>query len=191
METSAAQRRLIDAAVEAFAEHGFGGTSTRDIAVRAGRSQAAVYIHYESKEALLYAVSVRGHTEALACLQRAYRATDDPARRLHGMVLAFSRWHMDNAKIGRVVQYELHALREPHRAEIVTRRRRFHRLMVDAVRDGIRAGEFHVDDVDGTARALLSLCIDLVRWFDPTRSRTASAVARLNADLALRMVRGS
>ena len=187
-ETSVAQRRLLDAAVDAFAEHGFGGTSTRDIAVRAGRSQAAVYIHYESKEALLYAVSVRGHAEALDCLQQAYRASGDPAERLWGMVFAFSCWHMDNAKLGRVVQYELHALNAGHRSEIVTRRRRFHRLMVTAVQDGIHTGQFQVDDVDGTARALLSLCVDLVRWFDPTRSRGARAVARLNADLALRVV---
>lgn len=187
-ETSAAQRRLLDAAVDVFAEKGFGGTGTRDIAVRAGRSQAAVYVHYESKEALLYAVSVRGHADALACLQQAYRSADDPVRRLHGMILAFSGWHTDNAKLGRVVQYELRALSDGHRAEIVALRRRFHRLVVAAVKDGIRAGEFQVDNVDATARSLLSLCVDLVRWFDPTRTRAARAVARHNADLALRMV---
>jgi AcrR family transcriptional regulator len=187
-QISAAQRRLLDAAVDAFAEQGFGGTSTRDIAVRAGRSQAAVYVHYESKEALLYAVSVRGHADALGCLQRAYRATDDPVRRLHGMVFAFSRWHTANARLGRVVQYEFRALSDEHRAEIVALRRRFHRLVVDALHDGIRAGDFHVENIDGTARALLSLCVDLVRWFDPTRTRAARALARLNADLALRMV---
>jgi AcrR family transcriptional regulator len=191
VEGSAAQRRLLDAAVDAFAEQGFGGTSTRDIAVRAGRSQAAVYIHYESKEALLYAISLMGHADALDCLKRAYASSADPAERLHAMVFAFSGWHMDNAKLGRVVQYELHALSGPHRAEIVARRRRFHRLMVDALRDGIRRDRFHVTDVDGTARALLSLCVDLVRWFDPALSRDPRAVARLNAELSLRIVDSS
>jgi hypothetical protein len=60
--------------------------------------------------------------------------------------------------------------------------------MVDALRAGIRAGDFHVESIDGTVRALLSLCVDLVRWFDPSRTRAARSVARLNADLALRMV---
>lgn len=187
METTAAQRRFLDAAVDAFAEQGFGGTSTRDIAERAGRSPAALYVHYESKEAVLHAVSLAGHRDSLDCLDRARAATDDPAERLHRMVLDFSAWHMENARLGRVVQYELHALSDEHRAEIVGLRRRFHRLMVEALQRGVRAGVFQIDDVDGVARALLSLCIDLVRWFDPARTRGRRAVARLNADLALRI----
>jgi AcrR family transcriptional regulator len=191
VETTAARRRLLDAAVQAFAEHGYGGTSTRDIAERAGRSPAAVYIHYESKEALLHAASLHGHEDSLDCLTQAYDATDDPAARLHGMVLDFTMWHIDHAKVARIVQYELHALTPEHREEIVTLRRRFQQLMAQALQAGIDAGRFEVDDVDGTARAVLSLCIDLVRWFDPDLSKDHKAVARLNADLALRMVGGS
>jgi AcrR family transcriptional regulator len=189
--TSAAQRRFLDAAVDAFAEQGFGGTSTRDIAERAGRSQAAVYIHYDSKEALLYEISLRGHTDALASLRNAYDSSDDPAERLHRMVFDFSHWHMENAKLGRVVQHELQALSDAHRREITALRRQFHRVMVDALTDGIESGRFHVDDIDGTARALLSLCIDLVRWFEPSRSRNLRAVAELNADLSQRIVDAS
>jgi len=188
MEPSEAQRRLLDAAVDAFAEQGYGGTSTRDIADRAGRSPGALYIHYPSKESVLHAVSLSGHEDALRCLTRAHASSEDPAERLHRMVLAFSIWHMDHAKLGRIVQYELHALSEDHRDEIVALRRRFHRVMTDAIADGVRTDQFHVDDLEGTARALLSLCIDLVRWFDPALSRDPAAVARLNADLSLRMV---
>jgi len=188
MEPSEAQRRLLDAAVDAFAEQGYGGTSTRDIADRAGRSPGALYIHYPSKEAVLHAVSLSGHEDALTCLTLANASSQDPAERLHRMVLAFSTWHMDHAKLGRIVQYELHALSEDHRDEIVALRRRFHRVMADAIADGVRAGQFQVQDLEGTARALLSLCIDLVRWFDPSLSRDPAAVALLNADLSLRMV---
>lgn len=187
MQTSVASRRVLDAAIDAFAEQGFAGTSTRDIAIRADRSPAAMYVHYESKEAVLYAISVEGHADALECLRTAYDATTEPADRLHGMIFAFSYWHMQNAKLGRVVQHELHALSTPHRADIIAQRRQFHRLMVDALTDGMRAGEFTIGDLDGTARALLSLCIDLVRWFDPALS-DPWAQARLNGDLSLRIV---
>lgn len=187
-DPSAAQRRILTAASEAFAENGFGGTSTRDIAVRAGRSPAVVYIHYESKEALLYAISREGHADALACLKEAYSQSDDPLERLHDMVFAFSQWHLDNATLARVVQYELHALTPPHKNQIVRRRREFGKLMVNALRSGIEAGEMKIDNLDGTARVLLSLCIDVVRWFDPAQSRDPKVIAQLNADLALRIV---
>ena len=64
-EVTPARRRMLDAAIEAFAEHGYGGTGTRDIARRAGRSPASVYVHYPSKEHLLFGASILGHQEAL------------------------------------------------------------------------------------------------------------------------------
>ena len=191
MTESIAQRRLLDAAVDAFAENGFGGTSTREIAERAGRSAAALYIHYPSKEAVLYAVSLEGHTDALDCLKQAADSADEPPTRLRAMVLEFSRWHMRNAKVGRIVQYEFHALSAAHKRKIVALRRLFHAYMVEVLNDGVDRGAFAVEDVNGTARALLSLCIDLVRWFDPQMSQSRDSVAKLNAELAFRMVRPS
>src|SRR5687768_11857388 len=110
MHPTEAQQRLLDAAVDMFAVHGFGATSTRDIAARAGRSPAAVYVHHPTKEDLLFAISRRGHQEALACLQAAYDGSSDPVERLHEMVRHFSLWHLENVRLARVSQYELHAL---------------------------------------------------------------------------------
>jgi AcrR family transcriptional regulator len=186
---SPARRRLLDAAADAFAEHGFGATTTREIAARAGRSPSAVYIHHQSKEDLLYAVSVFAHDDAMACLRGAYDSADDPARRLWQMVCSFSEWHMANSALGRVVHYELQALTPEHRSAVNAMRRDFKEILVDVLAAGERAGEFDILDADATARALLSMCIDFVRWFDPTRGgEKASEVARLHADLALRMV---
>jgi AcrR family transcriptional regulator len=47
--TPEAARKLLVAAVEAFAERGYHATTTRDIAGRAGMSPAALYIHYKTK----------------------------------------------------------------------------------------------------------------------------------------------
>ena len=57
------------------------------------------------------------------------------------------------------------------------------------VRDGVDQGVLDVDDVPGTAFALLSLGIDLVRWFEPGGSWTAEGLADLHASLAVRMTR--
>jgi AcrR family transcriptional regulator len=61
--------RLLDAAVDLFARHGFHGTSIRDIAERAGANVAAGHYHYGSKEGLYLEVlraqfaQVRGELE--------------------------------------------------------------------------------------------------------------------------------
>src|SRR5690606_14470443 len=78
----ASRARLVEAAVTAFAERGFHGTSTRDIAAAAGMSPAAVYVHHRSKEDLLYLISRVGHDDTVAVIRQAADSTDDPAARL-------------------------------------------------------------------------------------------------------------
>lgn len=61
--------------------------------------------------------------------------------------------------------------------------------MRSIVKDGVTAGEFDVPEVAGTTLAVLSLCIDVARWFNPEGRRTPDEVGALYADLVLRMVR--
>src|SRR5919109_2003429 len=69
--TPEAARRLLVAAVEAFAERGYHATTTRDIAGRAGMSPAALYIHYKTKEELLFQISKVGHERSVGILAQA------------------------------------------------------------------------------------------------------------------------
>jgi AcrR family transcriptional regulator len=188
-DTSGARERLLAAAVEAFAEKGFAATTTRDIASRAGMSPAAVYVHHDSKESLLFRVSLDGHAHALQIISEAADSTASPVDRVRRMVHDFSLWHADHSRVGRIVQYEYHALTDEHRAEVAAYRRRIEQAMQDALADGVDQGVLAVDDVPGTAFALLSLGIDLVRWFEPGGSWTAEGLADLHASLAVKMTR--
>ncbi|KQX72561.1 MULTISPECIES: TetR/AcrR family transcriptional regulator [Aeromicrobium] len=188
MTTITARERLINAAVEAFAEKGFAATTTRDIASRAGMSPAAVYVHHDSKESLLYTVSLQGHLSALDIIGRAAQASTEPVERIRTMVYQFSLWHADHSRVGRIVQWEYHALTPEHRAEVGAIRRDIERTMQDALADGVGQGVLDVVDIPGTAFSLLSLGVDLVRWFEPGGSRTGEDLAALHADLAVRMV---
>jgi AcrR family transcriptional regulator len=187
--TPDAARRLVIAAVQAFAERGYHATTTRDIAGRAGMSPAALYIHYKTKEELLYQISRVGHQRSLALLGQARDAGGTAAERLAGAVRVFVRWHAEYHTTGRVVQYELGALGPEHYTEIVALRRRSEDAIRSIIKDGVTDGEFDVPDVSGTTLAVLSLCIDVARWFNPGGRRTPDEVGALYADLVLRMVR--
>ncbi|MEV1050595.1 TetR/AcrR family transcriptional regulator [Streptomyces sp. NPDC049887] len=183
-----AARKLLVAAVEAFAERGYHATTTRDIAGRAGMSPAALYIHYKTKEELLHRISRIGHDKALEVLSAASGSGGTPGERLAEAVRSFVRWHAGRHDTARVVQYEIDALSEEHRAEIVELRRRSDAVVREILRDGVEAGEFDVPDVPGTTLAVLSLCIDVARWFNVRGRRTPEEVGELYADLVLRMV---
>ncbi|MFT2017221.1 TetR/AcrR family transcriptional regulator [Streptomyces sp. 796.1] len=186
--TPDAARRLVVAAVEAFAERGYHATTTRDIAGRAGMSPAALYIHYKTKEALLYQISLVGHRLALDILERPALAAGSPPQRLADAVRAFVRWHAEHHTTARVVQYELDALSPEHRVEIVGMRRATDAAVRRIIEDGVRSGDFDVADVPGTTLAVLSLCIDVARWFSADGRRAPHEVGELYAGLALRMV---
>ncbi|MEU7084641.1 TetR/AcrR family transcriptional regulator [Streptomyces achromogenes] len=186
--TPDAARRLLVAAVEAFAERGYHATTTRDIAGRAGMSPAALYIHYKTKEELLHRISRIGHDKALGILRTAARREGTAKERLADAVSSFVRWHAGRRTTARVVQYELDALGPDARAEIVALRRQVDAEVRRIIEDGVAAGEFDVLDVQGTTLAVLSLCIDVARWFNVDGPRTPEEVGALYADLVLRMV---
>ncbi|HXY80729.1 MAG TPA: TetR/AcrR family transcriptional regulator [Gaiellaceae bacterium] len=70
---SAAERRddVLDAAMIEFAEHGYEGTSTEDIARRAGISQPYLFRLFGTKKELFKASSSRCMRETLEMFQRA------------------------------------------------------------------------------------------------------------------------
>jgi AcrR family transcriptional regulator len=186
--TPEAARRLMVAAVEAFAERGYHATTTRDIAGRAGMSPAALYIHYKTKEELLHRISRIGHDRALALLTEAAEGPGTAAERLASAVRSFVRWHAERHTTARVVQYELDALAPEHRTEIMELRRRSDAAVRRILSEGVRDGEFDVPDLRGTTLAVVSLCVDVARWFNATGPRTPDEVGELYADLVLRMV---
>jgi AcrR family transcriptional regulator len=54
--TTEKQRRILEAAIEVFAERGFAGTPTAEIAKRAGVAEGTIFKHYRTKKELLIGV---------------------------------------------------------------------------------------------------------------------------------------
>lgn len=151
-------------------------------------SPAALYIHYKTKEELLHRISRIGHDKALEILRSAADGEGSAAERLSAAVRSFVRWHAGHHMTARVVQYELDALGAEHRTEIVELRRQSDAAVRRILNEGVAAGEFDVPDVPGTTLAVLSLCIDVARWFNTEGRRTPDEVGALYAGLVLRMV---
>lgn len=183
-----APRRMLSAALEAFSEHGFHATTTRDIAARAGLSPAALYVHYPSKAALLGAISLSGHAAALDLLAEAAAAAPDPVSGLRDVVGVFTRWHAEHHRTARVVQYELASLPPDVRVEVFALRRRIEELVEELIRAGVAAGTMDAAEPRRVARAVLSLTVDVARWYDPAGHDGPAALGELYAGLALRMV---
>lgn len=188
ISTSKAAARLREAAIEAFAENGYGGTTTRQIATRLDMSPAAMYPHYKSKEELLYAISYEGHDLALQVAQDADIPGADATTRLVSVIGRFAGWQARHHRRARVIQYELNALDHDHYRAITGLRRQTTQVVRDVVDAGLESGEFTIPDAEGVTLALMSLCVDICRWYPSGRYNEPDAISTLYADLALRLV---
>jgi AcrR family transcriptional regulator len=185
---AATRARLLDAAVRAFAERGFHGTTTRDIAAAAGMSPAALYVHHRSKEELLYLISRSGHERTLALVRDGVAGSEDPAEQLVTVVRQFAIDHARGHTGARIVNYELAALSPEHFEEIRQIRQSIDHEVRRLVESGVAAGVFHVRDAGMAALAVLSLGIDIARWYRDEGTWTPEDIGDHYAELALRIV---
>lgn len=186
--SDATRAKLLAAATEAFAEKGFHATTTRDIATGAGMSPAAVYVHHRSKEELLYVISRTGHEATLELVRSALATANDPHGQLRAVIRAFAVRHAQSHTSARIVNYELSALTPGHFEQIRHLRRGIEHEIRTLIRTGVEAGEFHTPDADLAAAALLSLGIDLARWYRPGGVWSPENIGDFYADLALKML---
>lgn len=184
----AGYRRVFLGAIEAFAERGFHATSTRDIAGRAGMSPAALYIHFGSKEDVLYRIVLSALELTRDMVVGVTEGIDRPTDRLRAVVRALTTWHAVHHAAATVVLHELAALTPEHRTEVLQLRRTLDHLVSDTIAAGTRTGEFTVADVGAATIAVLSLCVDTARWYRPDQRRSAREIAALHAEAALRIV---
>lgn len=102
------QQKLLDAAIQAFSENGFKGTSTRDIAERAGVHHPLITYHFKNKDQLWRAAAdyiFSAFTRSLAqSLQDTQGST--PKERMAEMIYAYVRYAKSQPALHKVMVQE-------------------------------------------------------------------------------------
>jgi AcrR family transcriptional regulator len=156
---------LLSAALAAFAEFGYHGTTTRDIAKRAGMSSAAIYTHYHAKSDLLYELVRAAHALLIRKMREVAARTEEPVTRVRELVRTHVAFHAHLHTATRVANYELQALPLKQHREIIRLRQDIEKVMRDALKAGSDSGQFLVQDVELATILTLSVGIDVSRWF--------------------------
>lgn len=186
--TPDSSRRLLLAALDAFATLGFAGATTREISARAQMSPAAVYVHYEAKLDLLQDILEVAYQAVVEAVTSALRGVEGPSTRLRVFGEAFAAWNASNHTLARVANAELRSLPRDRSAIVEQSRRRLESILRTELRRGVREDGFVVPDVRLTMSAILSLGVDLSRWYVPGRGASIEQIASLHGELVLRMV---
>jgi AcrR family transcriptional regulator len=102
------QQKLLDAAIKAFSENGFKGTSTRDIAERAGVHHPLITYHFKNKDQLWRAAADQVFLDFGRHLARALSETDepDPKSRFVAMIRAYVKHAYEQPAIHQIIVQE-------------------------------------------------------------------------------------
>ncbi len=89
---------ILKAARDVFEAEGLEGASLRAIAARAGYTPAALYFHFDSKEAIYAEVLLTSLTALGRFVNAAVTEAHEPGARLRAAALAFFQFYADNPR---------------------------------------------------------------------------------------------
>jgi AcrR family transcriptional regulator len=179
------------AAVAVMAEHGYHGTSVRDIAVHAGLSPAALYHHFTSKQEVLATIMERGIKALLGRTRAALDgAGDDPVEQLRALVAVQVLFHLEDQRGTLLGTSEVRALQEPVRTRHLAKRLEQQRMFDAVVADGVRRGVFGTPLATEASRAIVVMCTGVAAWFSPSGRLSRDEVVERYQRLALDVVGG-
>lgn len=102
------QQKLLEAAIQAFSENGFKGTSTRDIADRAGVHHPLITYHFKNKDQLWRAATDKIFREFNISLVKAMAEVPelDPKARAEAFVRTYVRFSRSEPALHKVILQE-------------------------------------------------------------------------------------
>lgn len=160
--------RILEAALQAFSEHGYHGTTTRDLAQRSGLSVPGVYHYYPSKQDILFELMTVIIDELLT---RSHQALDTaepgPRAQFDALVESLLRFHMYRRQSAMVSTAELRSLEPGYRERYVAKRDEQQRMLDRVILEGVTAGEFSTPYPADASRSIASLCVGVATWYRP------------------------
>ncbi len=154
------RKRVLVAAGEVFAVHGFGSATLDDVARAAGLTKGAVYSNFDSKDELILALMEEHVSARIAAAAGAVAGADEQSggvRDAGARLLAAIHADADWQKL--FIEYWTRAMRDPAIREVLTERRReLRRAITDALdRGAAEHGLRYTIPTDHLAVTLLAL----------------------------------
>lgn len=173
------------AALVAFVEHGYHGTSVREIAARANLSVPGLYHHYPSKQSLLQGLLERTMTDLLARSEQAIEeAGPAPVNQFDAVVESLLRFHMYRREQAFVGSTEIRSLDDSYKSTYIGHRDRQQRMVDEIVFAGVEAGDFETEYPKDAGRAVATMCVGVSTWFKLDGELDADELINRNLKIA-------
>jgi AcrR family transcriptional regulator len=179
---------ILKHALAAIEEHGYHGTTVRDIARRVGVTVPTLYYHFENKQAILVELLMSSMELLLARCRVALAETGkNPADRYAALITTIVEFMAQGGSHG-LLDSEIRSLETANRTKYIALRdeleTQLHRIIADGVAQGTFANPYPVE----TGRAVLTMCHSIPRWFNHAGPLTPQQLAERYVTIALNAV---
>lgn len=188
---SASQRRrapqIIEAAARVFAERGFHGATTQDIADVLGIRQASLYYYFSSKEAALELVCLKGVEGFFEAAKAIAAGPGTASKRLSLLIDSHLSPLLDRGNFVKVFLNERQHLPTESRRRIGRWSRGLERIFEEVIQEGIAKGEFRAGlDARLATLAILGMCNAASSWY----RKENAPVPHISAEFARLVIDG-
>jgi AcrR family transcriptional regulator len=157
---------IIEAAARVFAQRGFHGATTQDIADVLGIRQASLYYYFASKEEALELVCLQGVAGYFEVAKAIAAGPGTAADKLARLIKAHLSPLTDRSDFVRVFLHERQHLPAESRRRIGRWSRGLERVFEDVLKDGVRRGEFRPDlDTRLVVLGILGMANAVASWY--------------------------
>lgn len=180
------RERVLDAAVNLFAEQGYDATSVAQVIERAGLTKGGFYHHFASKDALLYEVYGDLITGQLERMDAIIGRRLPPADTLRALIVDLVESTAASAQRALVFWRELHRLGDEHTSTYRAARRRYHDAVRKLIRTAQASGDFaQVASADTITFTIFGVINELPLWYRPNGRKRPAQIATELGDFIL------
>jgi AcrR family transcriptional regulator len=178
------QQRILRIATELFARNGYHGTGITELSEAVGLGRGALSHHIESKEDLLYEISMSLLRRMIAEAEEIVAENPDARARLQALARALVREHATRKDAWALVITETRALTPEHRGLVVAARDRYEEIWAEVLAAGAEEGWMKsVDELE--RRAILGMLNSTARWVSADGALTPEQVADRHIEMLL------
>ncbi|OJU85514.1 MAG: hypothetical protein BGO11_00655 [Solirubrobacterales bacterium 70-9] len=178
------QQRILRIGTELFARNGYHGTGITELSQAVGLGRGALYHHIDSKEDLLYEISMSLLRRMIAEAEEIVAENPDARARLEALARALVREHATRKDAWALVITETRALTPEHRQSVVAARDRYEQIWAEVLDAGAAEGWMKpVDELE--RRAILGMLNSTARWVSADGALTPEQVADRHIEMLL------
>lgn len=182
---------IVKIAAALFARQGYHGTSMRDIAREVGVHAGSLYVHIDSKEALLEAIVFRIMEQSERDMAEVLAAGGTATERLHAVAARDLKLIGENKEFATVFFHEWRNLSEPRQRTVIESRDRWEAGLRSIIVSGIEAGEFRPVDPRIAGIALTSILNWAYVWYSAEGDLSTDQLAEQFAGMLITGLRAT